>query len=139
MFEKEGYTTKISEVEGTCVVFDCKELSHVVFSELGKEECDITSRNIGHVTGFMLRHPELTDVFVGPCTTKHRDKKNMAHIRLSGHFFEKGGEECGCDLLPANKKCALHEENSWEGTEAIFECHRFQKQDKDRIVTINKP
>ncbi|ALH06746.1 hypothetical protein PMV_048 [Port-miou virus] len=140
--KEEGYTTKISEVEGTCIIFDCKQLSHIVSRGGEKEEIDV-NETIGLVVGFILNHPELTDVSVGPCTTRHKDKKNMARVSLDGyfeHWYQKECDcECGCHLLPGKANHSLLVGNSWDDTEAIFECHRFQKKRKDRIVHISKP
>lgn len=143
MLRKDGYSATVFETEGTCVSFDCKQLSHVIFSELGKETRRAFSGNIGLITNFMLCHPEITDVSVEACSTRHKDKKNMAQLSILGHTFsELGGRECncecGCELLPWKQQRFAHEGNSYDDTEAYFEFHRFPKAGKDRVVKFSK-
>lgn len=131
---EKDYNLENIPSEGTCVSFDCRQLCHVLFSR-GESECDV-SDSIGRITGFMLRHPELTFVSVGRCETRHPEKKQMAKLELAASLCDSECLcECACDALPTNSRNSLSKgENTWHG-DALFECHRFQKN-KDRVFHV---
>lgn len=142
MLKKDGYSPSFFETDGTCVHFGCKQLSHVIFHELGKETCRVSSENIGRITNFMLTHPEITDVSIGACTTRHTDKKNMASLSIIGHTFLECDYwecscECGCELLPWKTQRIGHEGNFYGDSEAHFEFHRFPKAGNDRVISFS--
>ncbi|AMQ10665.1 hypothetical protein [Brazilian marseillevirus] len=131
---EKDYNLENIPCEGTCISFDCRELCHVLFSR-GESECDVPD-SIGRIAGFMLKHPELTLVSIGQCETRHPEKKNMAKLELSVSLCNSECScTCACDSLPANARNSLSKgENAWGG-DALFECHRFQKN-KDRVFRV---
>lgn len=133
----------IAVPEGICVTFGCRQMSHIVFDVYGLDELDATRRNLDIAVIFMLHHPEMTSVSVGRCENCHPYKTNVARLSLLGHqFHDKDGPkcccECGCGCCQPDTR-APSENNTRDDNNTIYECHRFQKEekDRDRLVTFS--